>query len=409
VRVGAPSALATLADTSRLATIGVRPRTWPLRTWPIAVGALALALPAGAAEPLTPQSWELSFGAVTARAPSGATDARLFVGNRLVVSGPVAHGVARFRLRMRPGRYDIRLRFLRGGRLLRRDEARAVWLLPRSGRTAHRERGRNPALAARLGSLGRAFPGYAGLWMHELATGRTAGWNSDASFPAASTVKLGVLVAALARFGPRPEQSAAWPDIRDLAVWSSNLASNRLLVRLGGSEAGGTRIVQDTLHRLGATSSTFTGNYQLGTGLAADTPRPLPLLTYRRTTAHDLGRILFELHAAALGNHLSLRRAGLTRHEARVALGLLLSSDQRGDNRGLLRPTLGPAVPMAQKHGWTTSLRHTAAMVYGARGPVIVIVLTYRPEIVPADSLALGRQVALLASRLVGTVRYSWY
>jgi hypothetical protein len=371
--------------------------------------ALALALPAGAAEPLTPRSWEVSFGAVTARAPSGATDARLFVGNRLVVSGPVARGVARFRLRMHPGRYDIRVRFLRGGRLLRRDEARGVWLLPRSGRTAHRERDRNPALAARLGSLGRAFPGYAGLWMHELATGRTAGWNSDASFPAASTVKLGVLVAALARFGPRPELSAAWPDIRDLAVWSSNLATNRLLVRLGGSEAGGTRIVQETLHRLGATSSTFTGNYQLGTALAADSPRPLPLLTYRRTTAHDLGRILFELHAAALGNHLSLRRAGLTRHEARVALGLLLSSDPRGDNRGLLRPTLGPAVPMAQKQGWTTSLRHTAAVVYGARGPVIVVVLTYRPEIAPSDSLALGRQVALLASRLVGTVRYSWY
>lgn len=384
------------------------PGTWtrPLRTGVTGVvGALALALPAAAAEPLTPRSWEAFFGAVTARAPAGATRADLFVGDRLVVSGPLARGLARFRLRVRPGRYDVRVRFLRGGRPLGRDEARAVWLLPGSARTAHRERGRNAPLAARLGRLGRAFPGYAGVWLHELATGRTAGWNSDASFPAASTVKLGVLVAALARFGPRPELSSAWRDIRDLAVWSSNLASNRLLVRLGGSEAGGTRIVQETLRRLGATSSTFTGNYQLVTAVAADAPRPLPLLTYRRTTAHDLGRILFELHAAALGNRLSLRRAGLTRHEARVALGLLLSSDPRGDNRGLLRHALGDEVPMAQKHGWTTSLRHTAAVLYAPRGPVIVVILTYRPGIVPSDSLALGDQVARLAYRLVGTVR----
>ena len=88
---------------------------------------------------------------------------------------------------------------------------------------------------------------------------------------------------------------------------------------------------------MGATASTFTGNYEIGTVLASDAPRPVPFLTYRRTTAHDLGRILFELHAAAAGNRLSLRRTGLTRHEARVALGLLLSTDPRGDNAGLFR------------------------------------------------------------------------
>ena len=105
----------------------------------------------------------------------------------------------------------------------------------------------------------------------------------------------------------------------------------------------------------------------------------MPFLTYRRTTAHDLGRILFELHGAAVGNRLSLRRTGLTRHEARVALGLLLSTDPRGDNAGPLPPSTVPgAVPMAQKHGWTTSiLRHSAAIVYGRHGPVIVVLLTY--------------------------------
>lgn len=364
----------------------------------VAVAALALAGPGGAEELVTPRPWEAFFGAVTAEAPEGADRARLYAGDRLLVSGPVAGRRARFRVSLAPGRYDLRVRFERDGGPLRRVESRAVWLLPFSARTARRQRSRDARLSAELGRLGRAFPGYAGFWVHDLTTGRTAGWNADASFPAASTVKLGVLVAALDRFGPRPERSAAWPDIRDVAMWSSNLASNRLLVRLGGSEAAGAAIVQRTLHRLGATSSTFTGNYRLGTSVAADTPRPLPILTYRRTTARDLGRILLELHAAALGNGLSFRRTGLNRHEARVALGLLLSSDPGGNNLGLLRPSLGRAIPMAQKQGWTTYLRHTAAIVYRPRGPVIVVVLTYRPELALSEARALGAGVARLVS-----------
>ncbi|MGH3105041.1 MAG: serine hydrolase [Gaiellaceae bacterium] len=363
----------------------------------VAVALPCLAGGAAAGEIRSPRAWEAFFGSVAAPAPAGATHAELFAGDRLVLSRPVAHGRVSFRLPLRPGSYDLRVRFERDGRLVRRDESRAVWLLPRSARAATRERSRDPELSTALRTLGRGFDGYAAFWVHDLVTGRTAAWNSDTSFPAASTVKLAVLIAALERFGPRPERTSAWRDIRDLATWSSNLASNRLLIRLGGSEAGGSRIAQRVLDRIGARSSTFTGNYRLGTAAAADTPRPLPILTYRRTTAHDLGRILLELHAAALGNGLSRRRTGLSRHEARIALGLLLSSGGSGDNLGLLRSAFGPSVPMAQKQGWTESVRHTAAIVYGAGGPRIVVVLTYRAKIDPAGSLALG-------SRLVRTL-----
>ena len=93
----------------------------------------------------------------------------------------------------------------------------------------------------------------------------------------------------------------------------------------GGSEQGGTEPVTRVLWRLGATSSTFTGFYRIGTSVAADAPRPLPFLASRRTTAHDVGRILFQLHAAMLGRRNALARTRLSRHEARVALGLLLA------------------------------------------------------------------------------------
>ena len=353
--------------------------------------AAAIAGAAAGAEPRTPLAHEVFFGAIVADAPAGADRAELYLGDRRVAERRPSRGRVRFALTHPPGPYDVRVRWERRGRLVRRDEARAAWLLPRSANRVRRERGTNRALAARLARLGRSHPGWAALWVHDLSSGRTAGWNSDASFPAASIVKLGLLALALDRYGPRPERSSAWPLIRDLATWSSNDASNRLLVLLGGSEAGGARLVQERLHRMGARASTFTGNYVIGTFY--DAPRPLPILTFRRTTAHDVGRMLLELHAAALGNRLSLRRTGLTRHEARVGLALLLSSDARGSSRGLLRPWLDPTVPMARKEGWTTKIRHSAAVVYRRRGPVIVVVLTYHPSLREADSLALGRAV----------------
>lgn len=355
---------------------------------------------ADARELVTPRTAEVCFGTVSAATPPGATTAVLYVGDRRVAVQKAGPPSVSFRLAVRPGRYDLRVRFERDGRLLRRDESRNVWVLRPAAERARRERSRDRALAGGFATLGGRFPGYAAVWAHDLATGRTAGWNSDAPFPAASTVKLGVLLAALSRYGPRPERSGAWPLIRDLALWSSNDATNKLLVLLGGSEAAGSRIAEETMHRLGATSSTFTGNYRLGTSRGTrplgDAPRPLPILTFRRTTAHDLGRILYELHAASLGNGLALRRTGLSRHEARVGIGLLLSSLPTGQNLGLFRPWLGARMALAQKQGWTTKIRHTAAVAFGAFGPRILVVLTYSPNLSPQQSLLLGRGVVSL-------------
>ena len=356
-----------------------------------------LALAASALAGLSPQSSEAFFGRVVATAPAAATHAELYVGNRRVSRRRLHGRTIEFAVPAKPGRRDLRIRFERGQQLLRREEALSVWLLPRSATVAKRARVTDRALANALAGAGSSFRGYAGLWVHDLATGRTAGWNSETLFPAASTVKLGVLVAALGSFGAQPERSTTWRELRDLAIWSSNLASNRLVRRLGGSEAGGSELVQQTLWRLGAASSTFTGDYRLGTGVASDTPRPLPISTYRRTTARDLGTILFQLHAAATGDARALRATRLTVHQARLGLALLLSSDGRGENAGLFRPLRG--LPVAQKNGWTMTVQHTAAIVYRKRGPVIVVCLTYATDNSLERAQRLGARVAELVDR----------
>jgi hypothetical protein len=327
---------------------------------------------------------------VSAQVGAGVRIARLGVDRRQVASGRVYRGRAVFRVGGRPRHVGVVV--VRAGR--RCWAAHDLWLLPRSARAARRERVRDARLSARLAALGNGFGGWSAFWVHDLRTGRTAGWNADALFPAASLVKLGVLVVALDRWGASPRDRGVAQEVRDLVVWSSTKAANHLTVRLGGGSADrGAVVVQERLHRLGAVSSTYTGLYREDSSVAAplaDAPRPPPFIAFRRTTAHDIGRVLYELHAGAVGNRLSLRRAGLSRHEARVALGLLLSSSPRGDNLGLFRPTLGPSLPMAQKHGWNSSVRHSAAVVYGPRGPTIVVLLTYRPGLVPSASVLLG-------------------
>jgi hypothetical protein len=316
-----------------------------------------------------PRSYAVSFG--TAAAPFRGQSV-LRADGRVVARSPTG----RFRVDLPAGRYDLEVRGP-GGRRARSED---VWLLPVAAARLRPALPDDRALRARLEELGRSFPGIAAFSVREYVTGRTAGWNADARFPAASTVKLGVLVAALDRLGAGPR---ILPELRALAGWSSNLAANRLVPLLGGQDRVG-----EALRRVGARSSTYPGQYRVGTA-RGDVVRQPPLVSLRVTTAGDLTRAMTTLHAAAIGNRVAQRRSRLTGEQAKLALGLLLSSEQSGDNTGLVRPAL-PGVPMAQKQGWISTGRHTTAIVYGRRGPVAITVLTYRPGITLADGQRLG-------------------
>jgi beta-lactamase class A len=242
---------------------------------------------------------------------------------------------------------------------------------------------RDDALSARVAAAARGFDGWAGVWVHDLATGRFAGWNADLRFPAASTVKLGALAAAL-RASPIPEAGRWWYDARQIGAWSSNLAANRVLAGLG-AEA-----VNDGLRRLGMTSSTYPGPYRATTAVGTAAGSPPPGSHTRVTTARDLGRALYRLHAGAHGDRAALGRLGLTRRQAQAGVRILLSAQRASDNLGLLRPWL-PGTPVAEKNGWLSDTRLTAAIVYGSRGPVIVVVAAYRPGLKAPEARRLGR------------------
>jgi len=345
-----------------------------------------------------PGPGEAFFGRVRARAPLRADEAVLVVEGREVGRSPLVGGRSRFQVgaRLAPGRYDLEVRFLRDGRPVARARVSDVWLLPRSAQVVDHRPLVDTALSRRLEEMAEAFSGIAGLYVHDLRRRRQASWNAHARFPAASTVKLGVLIAALARFGPG---SPYRYDLGQLALWSSNLATNRVVRALGdGSTEKGSAVVARTLRAAGAESSTFTGSYRAGTSLSRPAAEP-PLVSPRVTTAGDLAALIETIHAAAVGDPSALERTKLTSREARLALALLLSSEDSGENRGLLRPFIPSTVLVARKEGWLSNARHTVAIVYTERGPVVFAITTFRPGLSLGEAQRLGRAL-LEAARI---------
>ena len=104
-------------------------------------------------------------------------------------------------------------------------------------------------------------------WIRDLGSGRTAAYNAGAHFPAASTVKLGILLGVLARDDADPLRSSAWSLERSLVLNSSNLAANELLPRAGGAAA-----VDTLLQGLGATGTFTCCGYLLEPGERAHDP-----------------------------------------------------------------------------------------------------------------------------------------
>jgi beta-lactamase class A len=285
-----------------------------------------------------------------------------------------------------PGPHDLRIAFTAGGGVRRVLVARGAVLLPESALRPPVAARADQGLATRLGAALAGGPRFRGAWVHDLTDGRSAGAGSDLRFPAASTVKLGLMAAVLARLGGAPERSPYAYDLRAMATWSSNLATNRLLRRLGGAATA-----TEGLRRLGARASTFPGEYIVGTQVAP------PVVSRRVTTARDLGRMLLSLHSAAAGERAAVASTGLTVHQARLAIGWLAASQQRGDNASLVAGGVAPGAVVAQKNGWIRAARLGAALVYRPQGPAIVTLLTYDDRGVSlAAAQAQGGRVAAL-------------
>ncbi len=245
-----------------------------------------------------------------------------------------------------------------------------------------------------LGSLAaRATPAVAA-YVHR-PRGHAGAWNAGAEFEGASTLKLPIMVAALERIGGEPRATPYWAPFVAITRYSSNEAADEALELLGGSEAGGAADMVAAMRGLGLLHTYMYAGY-LTDPDAGGGPPPVhvdssPPPSFKYTTAADMARLGAWLADAAAGSGPLVRR-GVTRHEARELLYLMLHAA----DPGLVLPGAAGR-PVAHKIGWLETSRDDVAVVFTRHGPAVVAV--YAQGSIDATVYEFGRAVARAALR----------
>ena len=331
-----------------------------------------------------PQAYEANPGIIRGVAPPGTTRLRVLAdghsvrvlrltsGRRAFLLGPIG---------LPPRDLTLKVEALDGSRVLASATVEHVFGLPAAAAAVAPPQTIDGAVQHAVAGL----PAHTGVasaaWMRDLASGRTAAYNAGAHFPAASTVKLGILLGVLARDSADPLRSSSWSLERALVLDSSNRAANELLPRAGGAAA-----VDTLIGSLGATGTFTCCGYLLEPNERRQVTeravrRPLPPTTVvdqptfpccKYTTAHDLGTLLVSLMLASTAHGPALR-LGITAREARVALWLLVHSGYPG----LVRPA--SPFPVGHKAGWLPDIQHDAALVFTPHGTLVAVFMNYSP------------------------------
>lgn len=282
-----------------------------------------------------------------------------------------------------------------------------VLVLPSAARPRVLPAQHDRALERELRVLAAGFPGSSALYVQSLTSGAGASWNADASFPAASTLKLAIAVTALARVGGTPEPGSQLDALlRRMLIYSDNAAANAVERYYAGSTSGGSALVNALMRSIGLVDSEMYGGYTIGTRTVAGHGAGIPTgITDqpswgrgKRTSAHDLAHLARAVWLAGAGmGPLRRAQAGFTPADARYLLYVLAHV---GDHGKLDRRVRGiPGVTVAHKAGWLGVARHDAGLVFWRGGVFVAAVMTYRSSGAGTSSDVLAGRTAWVALR----------
>ena len=262
---------------------------------------------------------------------------------------------------------------------------RRVWVLPLSARTIGALPGRVDRVLQRdLDRRVSVFPAVVGIYVQHLGSGCGAAVNAGAQFPAASTLKAGILVHAVRRGGVDARL------LDDMIIRSSDTAANRVIALTGGPTA-----VTNTLRDLHLAQSLVRRPYIIE--MERRRHARIPVLATRRpalytnfiATPFELATLFSAVHRGMLGrggvNRIGVNQARVRRDIARRFLDVA--------DRTKLVAGVPNTIPIAHKTGYTTTTKHDVGVLYLPSGPVVIAVMTWS-----ASGVSDGRGDALIAS-----------
>jgi beta-lactamase class A len=351
-----------------------------------------------------PAPRQASYGLVTGVAPAGARRIVVRAAGRTLADRTL--GGRRFSLRVTLPRGESRVRVVVFARDGRRSTAAVgpVRGLPPAARPRPTAERFDAALTRSARRLAAAYAGSSGVYVQSLTSGAGAAWNARARFPAASTLKLAIAVAVLARHEGVPAAGSNVDQLlHRMLVHSDNVSANALEVWLGGSTSGGSGIVNALLAAAGIHDTEMYGGYEIERATSGRIPvrvddQPSWGLG-KYTTARDLALLLRGVWLASAGKG-PLVRQGLDAAAARYLLFVLGRVDDRGK---LDRGVAGlPGVTVLHKAGWIDTARHDAGLVFWRGGVYVAAVLTWRSRGAGLDADRLAGRVARAALHRFG-------
>ena len=318
-----------------------------------------------------------AMGHVVVAVGANTTTLGVRVDGRAVRGIRVRRAPARLAVPLPVGLHEVRFR-ARGGGGVRWSAARSIWVLPRS---AQRSKGIGGRVDARLqrdvDAIIRRFPAIGGVYVQHLVTGCGAAANAGAKFPAASTLKAAILLAAERRGAARP--SAGLLD--QMIVDSSDRAANQVLGILGGgSPMVGAGRVTDTLRAMGLRDSLVRRPYIIDAALHRRAPE-IPVRTTAQpalftnfiTTPYELARIMVAVHRGMRGAG-PLPRIGIRPRTIRTEIVPRLL---RVRDRSKIVAGVPAGVLVAHKSGYNTNVKSDGGIVYLRSGPVAVVAMSW--------------------------------
>ena len=240
-------------------------------------------------------------------------------------------------------------------------------------------------LAAVLNSFTADFPGFAAIYVQDLATGEEGAVDVDVAFSGMSTMKVAIVAALFNRMDG--VEDAEIGQLIDYALGeSNNVAANGVLRRVGdGDIFSGGRRVTEFMRGLGYVNSFIQTGYddksaiaQIPTAANQRTDWNTEPDTHLQSTPADLGRLLGEIYRCTQGEGklLEVYPGDLTPEECNTIL-FYLSHDEFTELiwAGLPRPDDAWVV---HKHGFVNDAHSDLALIWGPTGPYVLSVYLYR-------------------------------
>lgn len=240
-------------------------------------------------------------------------------------------------------------------------------------------------LAAVLNTFTSDFPGFAAIYVQDLATGEEGAVDVDVAFSGMSTMKVAIVAALFAQMDG--VEDAEIGQLIDYALGeSNNVAANGVLRRVGGGDIySGGRRVTEFMRSLGYVNSFIQTGYD-------DKSQIAPILTaanqrtdwntepdsHLQSTPADMGRLLAEIYRCSQGEGklLAVYSGQITPEECLIIL-FYMSHDEFTELvwGGLPRPDQAWIV---HKHGFVNAAHSDLALIWGPTGPYVLSVYLYR-------------------------------